>query len=59
MIARRVEEVQTELWETHHVIVDRVVVTSDEQDIAWWDDVAELGWVRPDHSRTVEVHGEW
>ncbi|KAF7356995.1 hypothetical protein MVEN_01036100 [Mycena venus] len=58
-IARRVEEVQEELWATKHVVVDRVIVTSDEQDPAWWDAVFELGWVRPDHSRTVEVHGEW
>ncbi|KAJ7089795.1 hypothetical protein B0H15DRAFT_930626 [Mycena belliarum] len=58
-IARRVEEVQTELWATRHVIVDRVVVTSDEQDSAWWAEVAELGWMRPDHARTAELHGVW
>ncbi|KAJ7272628.1 hypothetical protein B0H12DRAFT_1007870 [Mycena haematopus] len=58
-IARRVEEVQDELWETRRLVVDRVVITSDEQDPVWWDAVSELGWVRPDHSRTVEIHGPW
>ncbi|KAJ7173653.1 hypothetical protein C8R46DRAFT_1189838 [Mycena filopes] len=58
-IARRVEEVQEELWNTRHIVVDRVIVTSDEQDPAWWEAVSELGWVRPDHAQTVEVHGEW
>ncbi|KAJ7230618.1 hypothetical protein GGX14DRAFT_6107 [Mycena pura] len=59
VIARRVEEVQDELLQTKRLVVDRVVVTSDEQDSAWWEEVLQLGWVRPDHSRTVEVHGAW
>jgi hypothetical protein len=59
VIARRVEEVQEELWTTRHIVVDRVIVTSDEKAATWWDAVFELGWVRPDHSRTVEEHGEW
>jgi hypothetical protein len=59
VIARRVDEVQEELWTTKRIVVDRVIVTSDEQDPTWWDAVSELGWVRPDHSRTVEWHGEW
>ncbi|KAJ7886028.1 hypothetical protein B0H13DRAFT_2343047 [Mycena leptocephala] len=59
VIARRVDEVQEELWTTKRIVVDRVIVTSDEQDPVWWDAVFELGWVRPDHSRTVEQHGDW
>ncbi|KAJ7780325.1 hypothetical protein DFH07DRAFT_1026703 [Mycena maculata] len=59
VIARRVEEAQAELWATRRIIVDRVIVTSDERDPEWWDAVGELGWVWPDHSRTVELHGEW
>ncbi|KAJ7708791.1 hypothetical protein B0H17DRAFT_1030880 [Mycena rosella] len=58
-IARRVDEVQAELWATQHIVVDRVVVTSDEQDSAWWAEVNELGWARPDHERTAELHGQW
>jgi hypothetical protein len=59
VIARRVEEVQAELWADHHVVVDRVIVTSDEQDSAWWEAVNDLGWSRPDHEQTVELHGQW
>ncbi|KAF7370981.1 hypothetical protein MSAN_00732300 [Mycena sanguinolenta] len=58
-IARRVEEVQEELWATKKVVVDRVIITSDEQDPAWWEAVSELGWMKPDHSRTAEVYGAW
>ncbi|KAJ7626252.1 hypothetical protein DFH06DRAFT_1285110 [Mycena polygramma] len=58
-ISRRVEEVKAELWANKQVAVERVVVTSDEKDPAWWDAVAGLGWARPDHSSTVERFGEW
>jgi hypothetical protein len=58
-IARRVEEVQEELLARKRIAVDRVIVTSDEQDNAWWEEVYQLGWTRPDHSRTVEQYGEW
>ncbi|KAJ7065244.1 hypothetical protein C8F01DRAFT_736409 [Mycena amicta] len=59
VIARRVEEVQDEIWEKKRVVVDRVIVTSDEQDARWWDEVTELGWVRPDHSQTAALYGAW
>ncbi|KAJ7493300.1 hypothetical protein B0H11DRAFT_2277373 [Mycena galericulata] len=59
VIARRVSEVQAELWDTRRLRVSRVIVTSDEEDSAWWDDIAQLGWVRPDHSRTEERYGQW
>ncbi|KAF7289478.1 hypothetical protein HMN09_01341800 [Mycena chlorophos] len=58
-IARRVEELQDELWEKKRLVVDRVVVTSDERDPGWWDEVNELGWVSPDHSQTAERYGAW
>ncbi|KAJ7493298.1 hypothetical protein B0H11DRAFT_2228078 [Mycena galericulata] len=58
-IARRVAEVQAELWDTRRMRVSRVIMTSDEEDSAWWDDVVQLGWVRPDHSRTEERYGQW
>jgi hypothetical protein len=58
-IARRVEEIQEDLWARKRIVVDRVIVTSDEQDPAWWDEVFEYGWVRPDHSKTAEVYGAW
>ncbi|KAJ7037600.1 hypothetical protein C8F04DRAFT_1393523 [Mycena alexandri] len=56
---RRVKEVRAEILEDTGVAVDRVIVTSDEEDSAWWEPVLKLGWLRPDHSRTAEVHGPW
>ncbi|KAF7317860.1 hypothetical protein MKEN_00873900 [Mycena kentingensis (nom. inval.)] len=57
--ARRVDEVQEEIWEKKKIVVDRVIVTSDEQDPVWWEAVNDLGWVRPDHSETAAIHGAW
>ena len=39
----------------------RVIMTSDETDEAWWDEVAAIGWVRMDHDAlgTVERYGKW
>jgi hypothetical protein len=61
VIARRVEEVKAELYERKGLVVDRVVMTSDEKDEAWWEDVRRMGWVPVDHGalRTVEAHGKW
>ncbi|KAF9041716.1 hypothetical protein BDZ89DRAFT_1060087 [Hymenopellis radicata] len=59
VIARRVQEVKDELLEKSGRIVDHVVVTSDEKDPAWWQDVANLGWVAPDHSQTIQLFGPW
>ncbi|KAJ6605810.1 hypothetical protein B0H10DRAFT_2228867 [Mycena sp. CBHHK59/15] len=58
-IVRRVDEVQAELWQRRRATVEHVIVTSDEQDPEWWDAVHDLGWVGPDHTETVAVHGEW
>ena len=56
-------EVQQEILEKHGVYIpmDRVVMTSDETDEAWWDGVKALGWVRMDHAaeRTEEKYGKW
>ncbi|KAJ7110316.1 hypothetical protein C8R43DRAFT_163694 [Mycena crocata] len=58
-IARRVDEVKAEIWHRKGTMVHRVIITSDEQDRAWWRKVAELGWVTPDHSQTEALHGIW
>ncbi|KAJ7282033.1 hypothetical protein C8J57DRAFT_1500687 [Mycena rebaudengoi] len=55
---RRVEEVKAEFFQIG-ITVDRVIVTSDERDSEWWAAVDRLGWVRPDHSKTVELYGQW
>ncbi|KAJ7648342.1 hypothetical protein DFH06DRAFT_1095762 [Mycena polygramma] len=57
--ARRVEEVKAELLQTKGIAVQHVVMTSDEKDRAWWNVVAQYGWVGVDHSTTVEKHGMW
>lgn len=56
---RRVNEVRGEILENTGVAIDRVIVTSDEVDSAWWAPVLKLGWLRPDHSSTAELYGPW
>ncbi|KAJ7282064.1 hypothetical protein C8J57DRAFT_1219811 [Mycena rebaudengoi] len=47
---RRVEEVKAEIFANRGIIVDRVIVTSDERDSEWWAAY---------HSKTVELYGQW
>ncbi|KAF8204396.1 hypothetical protein K438DRAFT_2015034 [Mycena galopus ATCC 62051] len=60
-IARRVDEVKAEVWQQKGIAVHHVIITSDERDDAWWDDVAELGWWTPDHAKwkTEATYGVW
>ncbi|KAK7031507.1 hypothetical protein R3P38DRAFT_2924051 [Favolaschia claudopus] len=57
--AKRVEEAKAELRSTKGIRVDHVIMTSDEDDPEWWNEVHGLGWVSIDHSRTVEEYGPW
>ncbi|KAM5533961.1 hypothetical protein V8D89_012386 [Ganoderma adspersum] len=63
VIERRVKEVQDELRERKGLDIPstRVVITSDEKDPAWWEQVKALGWKTVDHDalRTTEVFGRW
>ncbi|OCH94686.1 hypothetical protein OBBRIDRAFT_722038 [Obba rivulosa] len=63
VIARRVREVQDELRRKKGVDVPmtRVIITSDEQDPAWWNETAALGWVKVDHDelQTAQIYGRW
>ncbi|KAG8996936.1 hypothetical protein FRB93_000606 [Tulasnella sp. JGI-2019a] len=67
VIARRVQEVQDELASTHPGINDglplKVLMTSDERDEAWWNDVRALGWYFIDHGPrgedTTAKYGKW
>lgn len=56
-------EVQDELRERKglDIPMTHVIITSDEQDPAWWDEVRALGWVPIDHDamRTEQVYGKW
>ncbi|KAJ7182490.1 hypothetical protein C8R43DRAFT_967324 [Mycena crocata] len=56
---RRIEEVRSEILNRTGTAVSSVIVTSDETAPEWWESVYELGWRRPDHSKTVEMHGPW
>ncbi|KAG6868865.1 hypothetical protein C0993_008613 [Termitomyces sp. T159_Od127] len=42
--ARRVDEVKTELLQRKGISVEHVIMTSDERDTVWWDDVKGKGW---------------
>jgi hypothetical protein len=58
--ARRVEEVKQELVQRKGLHVNHVIVTSDETDPAWWEEVKKRGWLRVDHSSTtLEDNGSW
>ncbi|THH17713.1 hypothetical protein EUX98_g9074 [Antrodiella citrinella] len=59
--AKRVAELKDELRTTKGIQVEHVIMTSDEQDAAWWDQVREMGWLSIDHDKegTTERHGEW
>lgn len=61
--ARRVGDVSAALFSQRNlrVPVHNVLVTSDETDAAWWEEVAALGWRRVDHAteRTEELYGKW
>ena len=59
VIARRVEEVKQELLERKGLVVNHVIMTSDEKNATFWDDVVAQGWFRVDHSETVEIYGAW
>ncbi|KAK7031517.1 hypothetical protein R3P38DRAFT_2924116 [Favolaschia claudopus] len=60
-IVRRVEEVKAEIWAKKRILVTRVIITSDESNPSWWDEVRKLGWCWPDHSeaKTAEIYGPW
>ncbi|KXN88805.1 hypothetical protein AN958_06674 [Leucoagaricus sp. SymC.cos] len=59
VINRRVEEVKTEIQESRGLTVNHVIVTSDERDPLWWEQVANQGWYRVDHSGTADRYGAW
>jgi hypothetical protein len=58
-IARRIHEVQQELLARKGIDVPHVIMTSDENDPAFWADVEAHGWLRVDHSKTVDIYGRW
>jgi hypothetical protein len=59
VIARRVREVQEQIQQEKGITINNVVMTSDEQNASWWQEVRDQGWSIPDHSRTKELYGHW
>ncbi|KAF4573193.1 hypothetical protein EYR36_007703 [Pleurotus pulmonarius] len=59
VIARRVQEVKDELKTRKGIDVRHVIMTSDERNTTWWDQVSEQGWLQVDHSKTAELYGTW
>ncbi|KAF8078913.1 hypothetical protein FPV67DRAFT_1663582 [Lyophyllum atratum] len=59
VIARRVDEVKAELLRRKGISVDHVIMTSDERNITWWEDVKARGWYGVDHSQTADLLGAW
>ncbi|KAG2022927.1 hypothetical protein CC2G_000641 [Coprinopsis cinerea AmutBmut pab1-1] len=59
VVERRVEEVKKELFDRKGIVVEHVIMTSDERDETWWKDVRSRGWLEVDHSDTVERYGTW
>jgi len=62
--AVRVQEIQHELqskWGTETLL--KVVVSSDEQDPLWWEEVRKRGWLFVDHGEngenTAKYYGAW
>ncbi|KZP28811.1 hypothetical protein FIBSPDRAFT_728362 [Athelia psychrophila] len=59
VIARRVREVQAELLQKKGMDVTHIIMTSDEDDPAWWEEVYKQGWKAPDHTNTATEYGRW
>lgn len=70
VVVTRVKEVQDELSEREEFqnpdgtpMILPVLMTSDERDPEWWEEVRKLGWTWVDHSpqgeNTVEKYGRW
>jgi len=41
------------------VQIDHIIMTSDERNETWWQEVAQQGWKFPDHSQTKDLYGDW
>ncbi|KAF8735016.1 hypothetical protein AX14_002926 [Amanita brunnescens Koide BX004] len=59
VIGRRIEEIRQELRERKNMEVQHVVMTSDERNATWWEDIRKQGWLTIDHSQTEALYGHW
>lgn len=56
VIGRRVQEVKDDLLTKRGVTVDHVVMTSDERNETWWEEVSKQGWLRLHHLEWTKPH---
>lgn len=58
---RRVEEVQEELREKLGLDVIHIIISTDEKDEEFWEEIDYLGWGYVDHEQegTMKRYGEW
>ena len=58
---RRVEQLKSQLADRGIGPIDHVLVSSDERDPVFWEQVRELGWSAIDHEKeqTEEKYGKW
>lgn len=59
VIGRRVQEIRNELDETQGLKDVPVIMTSDEEDPAWWQEARNMGYWVIDHKDTVANYGVW
>jgi len=57
----RVNELKAGLKAKHNIDVTKVLMTSDERDKSWWDEVRAKGWSWVDHDveQTEKNYGKW
>ncbi|KAG7448143.1 uncharacterized protein BT62DRAFT_755789 [Guyanagaster necrorhizus] len=63
MYVDMVKEVQEELYIKHGIRIsdEHVIMTSDETNLSFWNEVDSLGWRHIDHTKenTMDLYGEW
>jgi len=59
VIARRVDEVKAEIKQRKGITVNHVIMTSDDKNATWWEEVRAQNWYSIDHSKTKETLGVW
>ncbi|KAF8529757.1 hypothetical protein BU17DRAFT_36415, partial [Hysterangium stoloniferum] len=60
-LAEQVTELQQVLSRDHGLVIDKVLITSDEKNQTWWDDVRAHGWKTMNHDieQTAKLYGAW
>lgn len=61
MYKKRVQEVKEVISKETGIIVDKVLVASDEKNQTWWEEVHSLGWKSLNHDNAAgwETYDAW